>query len=128
MKIVFFFVLYCETMSKLFVVRNLKEENVFFHTILIICICALIILVICILNYLLYRLRKHILTRKSNHRLPQYITNDDKHLWINDRILNSIRHIIRTDNVSKMSRIRGKTKSKMNKLRFDENQTSNVFI
>ncbi len=37
--------------------------------------------------------------------LTQNVSNDDKQIWINDRILNKMRHIIRADNVYKITNI-----------------------
>jgi hypothetical protein len=106
----------------------LHEGNSLFNTILTICICALIVLILSIINYLLYRLFKHISTSKSIDALPQDITSDDKEIWINDRILNEMQHISRTDNAYKSSRIDRKRKSKMYNLILTKNVFSNIFI
>jgi hypothetical protein len=37
--------------------------------------------------------------------LTQNVYNDDKQIWINDRIINEMRHIIRADNVYKITNI-----------------------
>lgn len=100
-------------MSKSFVLINLNEQNSLLNTILTICISSLIVLILSIISYVLYYLFRHIYTKKYINLLPQNINSDDKQFWINDRIFNEIRHISRTDNACKLSRIRWKKKSKM---------------
>lgn len=118
-------------MSNLFVWRNLQEENRFLRTILTICICALIILIVSIINSFLYRLLKQISTMKNKKQLPLYTTSDDdddRQLWTDERILNEIRRISRTDNALKLARMRRKRKSKMYELLLTESQSPNIFI
>jgi len=113
-------------MSTSFLLINLNEHNSLLNTSLTICISGLIVFIFSIICYLLYTLLKHIYTKKCINTLPQDMTSDDKQLWINDRIFNEIRHISRTDNAYKLSRIRRKRKSKLYNWSLTKNVFSNI--